>query len=84
MCVSGKPFQSGLVFRDKHSGLLRKSVNYGQNIFITLVPGACIIKLITTVIYSFRNKLDRVFVTGKPLQSGLVFRDKHSGLLRKP
>jgi hypothetical protein len=32
-----------------------------KNIFIGQAPGACIIKLITTVIYSFRNKL--VFVS---------------------
>jgi hypothetical protein len=30
---------------DKHSSLLRKSVNYGQKSFITLGPGANVIKL---------------------------------------
>ncbi len=38
-------------------------------------PGACIIKLITAVMYGFRNKL--MFVPGKPFQPSLVFRDKH-------
>ncbi len=44
--------------------------------------GACIIKLITTVIYGFRNKL--VFVASKPFQPSLVFRDKCSCLLWEP
>jgi hypothetical protein len=39
-------------------------------------------KLITAVIYGFRNKL--VFVPGKPSQPSLVFRDKHYSLLLKP
>ncbi len=43
---------------------------------------ACIIKLITAVIYGFHIKL--VFVPGKPFQPSLMFRDKHSGLLWKP
>jgi hypothetical protein len=38
-------------------------------------PGACIIKLITAVIYGFSNKA-RVFVPGKPFQSNLVFVGK--------
>jgi len=46
-----------------------------------LRSGVCIIKLITAVIYGFRNKL--VFVLGKPFQPSLVFRDKHSSLLQK-
>ncbi len=43
--------------------------------FITLGPEACVIKLITAVIYGFRIK---------PFQPSLVFSDKHSSLLRKP
>jgi hypothetical protein len=57
--------------REKHSSLLRKSVNYGQKSCITLAPERvgedlkavfvcpepCIIKLITPVIYGFCNKL---------------------------
>ncbi len=42
-------------------------------IVIPLRPG--IIKLITTVIYGFHNKLE--CVPGKPFQPSLVFRDKH-------
>jgi hypothetical protein len=45
-------------------------------------PRACLIKLITAVVYGFRNKL--VFVFGKPFQSSLVFTYKHPSLLRKP
>jgi hypothetical protein len=52
--------------RDKRAGLLRTFVNYGCKKFITLGsdqrhqvrPGACIIKLITAVIYGARNKLE--------------------------
>ncbi len=47
--------------------------------FIRSAPGACVIKLITAVIYNFRNKL--VFVPGKPFQPSLVFSDKHSKLI---
>jgi hypothetical protein len=46
------------LFRDKHSSLLQKSANYRQKSFITLGPGACIIKLITAVLYDFCNKLE--------------------------
>jgi hypothetical protein len=41
----------------------------------TNTPEACIIKLLTAVIYGFRNKL--VFVPGDCFQSSLLFRDKH-------
>ena len=41
-----------------------------------MFPGACIIKLITAVIYGFRNKLECLSL-GKPFQPSLVFRDKH-------
>ncbi len=43
---------------DKHSSLLRKFVNDGHKSFVTFGPGACIIKLITAIIYSFPNKLE--------------------------
>ncbi len=33
-------------------------VNYMRKTFMKLTPGACIIKLITTVIYGFLNKLE--------------------------
>ncbi len=42
---------------------------------------ACIIKLITVVIYAYHNKL--VFVHGKPLLPSLEFMEKPSSLLRK-
>jgi hypothetical protein len=42
-----------------NTSLLRKSVNYGHKKFYSTGPwGACIIKLITVVIYSFRKKLE--------------------------
>jgi hypothetical protein len=44
--------------RDKNSSSIRKSVNYGQKSFIALAPGACIIKLISAVIYGVFNKLE--------------------------
>ncbi len=44
-------------------------------------PGACIIKLITAVIYSFRNKLECLSL--QAFQPSIVFRDKHFSLLRK-
>jgi hypothetical protein len=47
----------------------------GLTILVQLIPRACIIKLITAVIYGFHNKL--VFVPGKPFQASLVFREKH-------
>ncbi len=34
---------------DKHSSLLRKSVNYGQKSFTTLGPGVDVIKLFSSV-----------------------------------
>ncbi len=37
--------------RDKHSVLLRKFVNYRQKSFITLTPGANVIKLFVSIIY---------------------------------
>jgi hypothetical protein len=49
--------------------------------FIVDAPGACIIKLIKAVIYSFRNKLERPYHLTR-LES--IARDKHSSLLRKP
>ncbi len=39
MFVFDKPFQSSIVFRDKHSSLLGKFVNYGQKSFIILASG---------------------------------------------
>ncbi len=75
-CLSKKQWDiTALVTRDhmKHRGF----------VFLTQIsPGACIIKLIMTLIYGFRNEL--VFVPGKPFQPSLVFKDKHSSLLRKP
>jgi hypothetical protein len=56
-------------------------INYSTRV-ANYAPRACIIKLITTVIYGFRNKL--VFVPGKPFQSSLEIRDKHFSLLWKP
>ncbi len=47
----------------------------------TAAPGACIIKLITAVIYSFRNKLEYLSLVSL---SCLMFRDKHSSLSWKP
>jgi len=44
---------------------------------LSVTSGACIIKLITAVIYGFRNKLECL-----PLAS--ISRDKHSSLFRKP
>jgi hypothetical protein len=45
-----------------------------QEIFITTsTPGACIIKLITDVIYGFHNKLECLFLAS--LSSLVVFRD---------
>jgi hypothetical protein len=49
--------------------------------FITSTTGACIIKLFTAIIYCFRNKLECLPLARQP---SLVFRDKHSSLLRKP
>jgi hypothetical protein len=46
------------------------------------LPGACIIKLGTAVIYGFRNKL--VFVPKHLTRLERLARDKHSSLLRKP
>ncbi len=46
------------------------------------IAGACILKLISAVIYGFRNKLE-CFFPGKAFQSSLVFSDKHSSLLQK-
>ncbi len=45
-------------------------------------PGACIIKLITAVIYSFGNKLGFVLKYYTRLER--LARDKHSSLLQKP
>ncbi len=45
-------------------------------------PGACIIKLITAVMYGFRNKL--VFVPIHYTRLERLAMDKHSSLLRKP
>jgi hypothetical protein len=52
--VIGKlfPFSS-----NKHSSLLRKSVNHGQKSFITLDPGDNVIKLFTSVNTKYFNKL---------------------------
>jgi hypothetical protein len=46
------------------------------------LPEDCIIKLITAVIYGFRNKL--VFVPKHWTRLETLARDKHSSLLRKP
>ncbi len=43
--------------RDKHSSLLRKSVNYGQKSFITLGPGQNV-KKICPIFTDFRGKLE--------------------------
>jgi hypothetical protein len=41
---------------------LRKNCKYlVPKILLKLTPGACIIKLITAVIYGFRNKLEGLF-----------------------
>jgi hypothetical protein len=42
----------------KHSNLLGTFVSYEENEVLSIRPGACIIKLITAVIYGFRNKLE--------------------------
>jgi hypothetical protein len=86
--VPVKPFQPYLVFRDKHHSLLGQSYKtrgphnrmapfFTSNISVIYkMTRGLIIKLITAVIYRFRNKL--VFVPVKPC---LVFRDKHHSLL---
>jgi hypothetical protein len=53
----------------------------GSVLLTKACPGACIIKLITAVIYNFRYKV--VFVPSKPLQPSLLFRENHSSLLWK-
>ena len=45
---------------------------------MTETPGACIIKLITAIIYGFRNKL--VFVPKHWTRLETLARDKHSSL----
>jgi hypothetical protein len=46
-------------------------------------PGARIIKLITAIIYGFRNKLE-CLSPASLFQPSLVLRDKHLSLLQKP
>jgi hypothetical protein len=70
--VIGKPFP---VWSNKHSSLVRKSVNHGQTSFITLAPGAIVIKLSTIVSYNF-SKYARAFTSGKPFQPSLLFNGK--------
>jgi hypothetical protein len=86
----------GVVPYDFDRGYTNSNIIKPEKSFITLAtgrkstfvnhrfwkPGACIIKLVTAVIYGFRNKLE-CFVPGKPLQISLVLRDKCSSLLRK-
>jgi hypothetical protein len=53
--------------------------------FVNTAPGACIIKLITAVIYSFRNELKCLSLNSKhKIRLERLARDKHSSLLRKP
>ncbi len=57
MFVPGKPLQPSLMFvgkagaRDKHSNLLRKSVNYGRKSFIVQAPGVFVKSLYNLVQY---------------------------------
>ncbi len=50
--------------------------------FIKEGPGACIIKLITAVIYGFRNKLECLSLNTRLGWKGLP--DEHSSFLQKP
>jgi hypothetical protein len=51
-------YYDGNTFQGQHFSSLRKFVNYGQKSLIAIAPGACIIKIITTVIYGLRNELE--------------------------
>jgi hypothetical protein len=53
MFVPGKPFLSSLVFRDKHSSLLRNLLITAVISFVIQTPVAIVIKLFTAVIYEF-------------------------------
>jgi hypothetical protein len=44
--------------KDKHSGLIRKFVNYSCKKLKTLIPGAIVINLFTAVIMNFHDKLE--------------------------
>jgi hypothetical protein len=44
--------------KDKHSGLLRKFVNYNCKKLKTLIPGAIVINLFTAAITNFHDKLE--------------------------
>ncbi len=46
--------------RDEHSSLLQTFLNYARKSFLTLGPGTCTVKLITAVIYGFRNMVERL------------------------
>ncbi len=48
--VPGKPFQPSLVFKDKLSSLLRKTVNYGCNMFYYTGPWGQCYKTFLTII----------------------------------
>ncbi len=49
--------------------------------FMNTTPEGCIIKLITAIIYGFRNKL--VFVPKHWTRLETLAKDKHSSLIRK-
>ncbi len=61
-----------------HSSLVQKLVNYRQNNFTTLSPGANVIKLFCTKVTNFHNKLECLFLTNF---YSLV--QKHSSLVQK-
>jgi hypothetical protein len=44
----------------KVSNCIAAAVSYGRKILMKSTPGACIIKLITAVIYGFCNELERL------------------------
>jgi hypothetical protein len=64
----------------KRSSLQKEQVNLQQKSFMRSNPGACIIKLITVVIYGFRNKLEclslniRLGWKGFPWANTVLFR----------
>ncbi len=44
--------------------------------FVTLGPGPNVIRLFMAVSYHFHNKLEHLFVPGKPFQTSLKFAGK--------
>jgi hypothetical protein len=61
--------------RDKCSSLLRTFENYGHKFFITLGPGANVIKLFTPVVYDFEHLSLTSF--SKPCVTSTVASSKH-------